>query len=168
MTNCSSMEQTEFKLVTLIQRRVQTKWNVDPLTSKSIHHWKRTLKETGTLASQTGKYPKVFVVEDTVCLSCPAPVFENVDKIAEIIEVNQHVSSRSIAQEQKIDLKTVLSHLSKGGFKKKLDVWVSHQLTPKNMMDRIAICEVLAKWNEIDPFLKRMVTEGKMDPIRQY
>ncbi|GFV70898.1 hypothetical protein TNCV_3040931 [Trichonephila clavipes] len=25
------------------------------------------------------------------------------------------------------------------------------------MMDRISICEVLVKWNEIDPFLKRMV-----------
>ncbi|GFU41041.1 histone-lysine N-methyltransferase SETMAR [Trichonephila clavipes] len=40
----------------------------------------------------------------------------------------------------------------------KLDVWVSHQLTPKNMMDRISICEALTKRNEIDPFLKRMVT----------
>ncbi|GFX27560.1 retrovirus-related Pol polyprotein from transposon 412 [Trichonephila clavipes] len=26
------------------------------------------------------------------------------------------------------------------------------------MMDRISICEALAKWNEIDPFFKRMVT----------
>ncbi|GFW91545.1 histone-lysine N-methyltransferase SETMAR [Trichonephila clavipes] len=38
---------------------------------------------------------------------------------------------------------------------------VQHQLTPKNMMDRISICEALAKRNEIDPFLKRMVTEGE-------
>ncbi|GFW33209.1 histone-lysine N-methyltransferase SETMAR [Trichonephila clavipes] len=63
------------------------------------------------------------------------PVVENVDKITEIIEVDRHVSSRSIAQELKIDHKTVLSHSSKGGFKKKLGVWVPHQLTPKNMMD---------------------------------
>ncbi|XP_073968985.1 histone-lysine N-methyltransferase SETMAR-like [Rhodnius prolixus] len=66
------------------------------------------------------------------------PVDGNVDKITEIIEVDQHVSSRTIAQELKIDHKTVL--------------------TPKNMMDRISICEALAKRNEIDPFLKRMVT----------
>ncbi|GFW50329.1 hypothetical protein TNCV_4697451 [Trichonephila clavipes] len=26
------------------------------------------------------------------------------------------------------------------------------------MMNRISICEALAKWNEIDPFLKWMVT----------
>ncbi|GFX60887.1 mariner transposase [Trichonephila clavipes] len=29
---------------------------------------------------------------------------------------------------------------------------------PKNMMDRISICEALVKRNEIDPFLKRMGT----------
>ncbi|GFU71628.1 histone-lysine N-methyltransferase SETMAR [Trichonephila clavipes] len=37
-------------------------------------------------------------------------------------------------------------------------VWVSHQLTPKNMMARISICKALTKRNKIDPFLKRMVT----------
>ncbi|GFX07592.1 histone-lysine N-methyltransferase SETMAR [Trichonephila clavipes] len=89
---------------------------------------------------------------------CPAPVIENVDKIAEIIKVDWHVGSRSIAQKLKIDHNTVLSHLSKVGFKKKLDVWVPHQLTPKNMIDRISICEALSKRNKIDPFLKRMVT----------
>ncbi|GFU65799.1 histone-lysine N-methyltransferase SETMAR [Trichonephila clavipes] len=58
-------------------------------------------------------------------------VVENVDKITEIIEVDQHVSSRSIAQELKFDHKTVLNHLRKVGFKKKLVVWVLHQLIPK-------------------------------------
>ncbi|GFY00174.1 histone-lysine N-methyltransferase SETMAR [Trichonephila clavipes] len=50
------------------------------------------------------------------------PVVENVDKITEIIEVDRHVTSCSIAQELKIDNKTVLNHLRKVGFKKKLDV----------------------------------------------
>ncbi|GFX18694.1 uncharacterized protein TNCV_3018521 [Trichonephila clavipes] len=31
-------------------------------------------------------------------------------------------------------------------------------INTKNLMDRISICETLAKWNEIDPFLKRMMT----------
>ncbi|GFT82066.1 DUF4817 domain-containing protein [Trichonephila clavipes] len=47
----------EFELVTRVQRCVRTEWNVDPPTSKSIHQWERTLKVTGTLVSQTGKYP---------------------------------------------------------------------------------------------------------------
>ncbi|GFU28890.1 histone-lysine N-methyltransferase SETMAR [Trichonephila clavipes] len=44
------------------------------------------------------------------------PVVKNVDKITEIIEVDRHVSSRSIAQDLKIDHKTVLSHSNKVGF----------------------------------------------------
>ncbi|GFU68182.1 histone-lysine N-methyltransferase SETMAR [Trichonephila clavipes] len=87
------------------------------------------------------------------------PVVENVDKITEIIQVDRHVSS--IAQELKIDHKTVLNHLRKIGFKKKLDVRVPHQLTQKNMMDQIPICKALTKGKEIDPFLKRMVTGGE-------
>ncbi|GFW41933.1 histone-lysine N-methyltransferase SETMAR [Trichonephila clavipes] len=59
------------------------------------------------------------------------PVVEKVDKITEIIDVDLYVSSRSIAQELKIDHETVLNHLHKAGFKKKVDVWVPHQLTPK-------------------------------------
>ncbi|GFT42363.1 putative DD34D transposase [Trichonephila clavipes] len=35
--------------------------------------------------------------------------------------------------------------------------WMPHQFTPKNMRDRTSNCEVLAKRNETDPFLKRMV-----------
>ncbi|GFV60805.1 histone-lysine N-methyltransferase SETMAR [Trichonephila clavipes] len=50
------------------------------------------------------------------------PVVENVDKITEIIEVDRHVSSRSIAQELKIDHKTVLSHLMVIGDEK----WVTY------------------------------------------
>ncbi|GFW38077.1 histone-lysine N-methyltransferase SETMAR [Trichonephila clavipes] len=98
----------------------------------------------------------IFDVKDTPRTG--RSVVENVHKITEIIEVDRHVSSRSITQELKINHDTVLKHLRKVGFKKKLDVWVQHQLTPKNMMDRISICEALVKRNEIDPFLKQMVT----------
>ncbi|GFW66054.1 histone-lysine N-methyltransferase SETMAR [Trichonephila clavipes] len=50
------------------------------------------------------------------------PVVKNVDKIIEIIEVDRHFSGHSIAQELKINHKTVLNHLRKVGFKKKLDI----------------------------------------------
>ncbi|GFX50707.1 histone-lysine N-methyltransferase SETMAR [Trichonephila clavipes] len=71
----------------------------------------------------------IFDVKDAPRTS--RPVVDNVDKIAEIIEINRHVSSRSIAQELKIDRKAALSHLRKVGFKKKLHVGVPDQLTPK-------------------------------------
>ncbi|GFV81288.1 histone-lysine N-methyltransferase SETMAR [Trichonephila clavipes] len=56
-------------------------------------------------------------------------VVENVDKITEIIKVHRHVSSRSIAQELKINHRIVLNHLRKVEFKKMLDVWVPHRKT---------------------------------------
>ncbi|GFT09863.1 histone-lysine N-methyltransferase SETMAR [Trichonephila clavipes] len=59
------------------------------------------------------------------------PIIENVEKVTVIIEFDRDVSSRSITQELKINHKTVLSHLRKVRFKKKLHVWVPHQLTPK-------------------------------------
>jgi len=86
------------------------------------------------------------------------PIVENVDKIMEIVESDRHVSTVSIAQELNIAQKTVWNYLNKAGYKKKLDVWVPHELTQKNLMDRISICESLLNRNKIDPFLKRMVT----------
>ncbi|GFY21415.1 histone-lysine N-methyltransferase SETMAR [Trichonephila clavipes] len=57
------------------------------------------------------------------------PIVENVDKITEIIEADWLVSGRNITQGLKIDHKTVLSHLRKVEFKKKLPVWVPLQNT---------------------------------------
>ncbi|GFW66561.1 histone-lysine N-methyltransferase SETMAR [Trichonephila clavipes] len=54
----------------------------------------------------------IFDVKDAPRIG--RPTVENVDKITEIID--RHVSSRSIAQELKINHKTVLSHLRKVGF----------------------------------------------------
>ena len=86
------------------------------------------------------------------------PIVEKVDEIRYKIEVDRHISSRDIATELNIDHKTVLNHLHKTGYQKKLDTWVPHELTVKNLMDRVSICESLLKRNEIEPFLKRIIT----------
>ncbi|GFR27507.1 histone-lysine N-methyltransferase SETMAR [Trichonephila clavata] len=80
-------------------------------------------------------------------------IIENIDKITEIIEVDQHISSRSITQKLNIDHMTVLNHLHIPGFDMNLNVWVPHQLNRENMIDQISICEALAKQNKIDTFL---------------
>ncbi|GFU01855.1 histone-lysine N-methyltransferase SETMAR [Trichonephila clavipes] len=119
-------------------------YGADTVTANYVQFWSRRSRSD------------IFDVKDAPRTG--RPVVENVDKITEIIEVAWHVSSRSIAEDLKINHKIVSNHLHKVGFKKKLDVWVPHQVTPKNMMHRISICEALGKRNEIDPFLKRMVT----------
>ncbi|GFU18289.1 histone-lysine N-methyltransferase SETMAR [Trichonephila clavipes] len=75
----------------------------------------------------------IFDVQDAPRTS--RPVVENVDKISEIIEVDRHVISVSIAQELNMDRKKVLNHLRKVRIKKKLDVWVPHELTPKTWIE---------------------------------
>ena len=71
------------------------------------------------------------------------PVVENCDKIAELIEKDRHSSSRSLGQELGMSHQTVINHLKKIGFKKKLDVWVQHDLTQKNIFARMDACESL-------------------------
>ncbi|GFV05129.1 histone-lysine N-methyltransferase SETMAR [Trichonephila clavipes] len=92
-------------------------YGFDAVTANCVEFWFRRFR------------PGILDVEDAPRIG--RPVIENVSKITEIIEIDRYVSRRSIAQELKIDHKTVLSHLRKVGFKKKLHVWMPHQLAPK-------------------------------------
>ena len=67
---------------------------------------------------------------------------------------DRHSSSRSIGQELGMSHQTVINHVQKIGFKKKLDVWVPHDLTQKNIFARIDACESLLNRNKIDPFFE--------------
>jgi len=80
------------------------------------------------------------------------------DEIVRIIEQDRHISSYDIAKDLGICQQTVLNHLDKLGYKKKLDIWIPHDLSEKNLINRISICEYLLKRNEMEPFLKRMIT----------
>jgi len=73
------------------------------------------------------------------------PIVEKVDEIPQKIEEDRHISSYDIAAELNINQKIVLNHLHKAGYKKKLDIWVLHELTVKNLMNGISICESLLK-----------------------
>ncbi|GFV12377.1 histone-lysine N-methyltransferase SETMAR [Trichonephila clavipes] len=89
--------------------------------------------------------------------------FQIYARCQEIIEVDSHVSSRSIAQELKVD--------HNNSFKPFVQSWIQKEarclgVTPtntKNLMDRISICEALAKENEINPFLKRMILNSGLN-----
>ena len=54
------------------------------------------------------------------------PIVEKVDEILCKIE-DRHISSRDIATKLNIEHKTVLNHLHKTGYQKKLDTWVPHE-----------------------------------------
>ncbi|KAJ0177351.1 hypothetical protein K1T71_007360 [Dendrolimus kikuchii] len=68
------------------------------------------------------------------------------------------MSSYDVAGELEIDHETVLAHLKKAGYTKKLDIWVPHELTEKNLINRVLICDSLLRRNETVPFLKKLIT----------
>ncbi|KAJ0182071.1 hypothetical protein K1T71_002793 [Dendrolimus kikuchii] len=70
----------------------------------------------------------------------------------------QNFLPRFHRRELGIDHKTVLVHLKKAGYIKKLDIWVPHELTERNLMNRVLICDSLLRRNETEPFLKKLIT----------
>ncbi|KAJ0175632.1 hypothetical protein K1T71_008791 [Dendrolimus kikuchii] len=80
------------------------------------------------------------------------------DAIFEKVEQDRHISSYDVAGELGIDHKTVLAYLKKAGYTKKLDIWVPHELTERNLMNRVLICDSLLRRNETKPFLKKLIT----------
>lgn len=67
------------------------------------------------------------------------PSVTNVDAILEIIAEDRHISIKSISEQLKIPTSTVHRHLKAAGYVKKWDNWVPHELSTKNIMDRVSI-----------------------------
>jgi len=76
------------------------------------------------------------------------PITGKVYKIIEKVEQDRHISSHDFDKKLNIDYKIILNHLEKEYWiQRKLDVWMPHDLTVNNLMDRIFICEPLLKQN---------------------
>lgn len=67
-------------------------------------------------------------------------------------------TSRELAIVLECDHTTVLDHLKQIGKVNKAGVWVPHELSPENLLQRMTICSSLLSRQEVDPFLKRIVT----------
>ena len=78
--------------------------------------------------------------------------------IMALIKTNPHYTTRDIANILSISNSTVYEHLRKNNLVSHYDVWVPHDLTEKNLIDRVSICDSLVKRNQNDPFLKRIIT----------
>jgi len=93
-----------------------------------------------------------FDLEDRERSGRPA-VVDN-DQILTLIENNPRHMIRDIAEIVHISHMSVIRHLKTLGYINRYDVWVPYNLTEKNLMDRIPICDSLFKRNENDSFLK--------------
>lgn len=86
------------------------------------------------------------------------PVTTDPDQIKALIDSDRHLTTTQIGHNLNIDHSTVSRHLRKLGMVKKLDVWVPHELSEKNLIDRMSACDLLLKRHQNEPFLKRVIT----------
>ena len=86
------------------------------------------------------------------------PVEVDSNQIETFIENNQRYTIWEIANILKISKSSFENHLHQLGYVHRLDVWVPHKLSKKNLLDHISACDSLLKGNENVPFLKQIVT----------
>ncbi|XP_012062149.1 PREDICTED: histone-lysine N-methyltransferase SETMAR-like, partial [Atta cephalotes] len=96
-----------------------------------------------------------FNLEDQECPSRLSTIDEDQIKMNELIENNSRYTTRKLAEMLNMSKSTIHEHFVKLGYINHFDVWVPHDLTEKNLMDRISICDSLHKRNEETPFLKQ-------------
>lgn len=97
-----------------------------------------------------------FELEDVKRTGRPSTVDD--DQIQQLVTVNPHSTTRDIANTLGISHTSVSNHLGAAGYVSRNDIWVPHNLTEKNLLDRISISDSLLKRNVNDPFLKRLIT----------
>jgi len=83
------------------------------------------------------------------------------EKIKALVEANRHSTIRELADALKISIGSVHLHLKQLGYINKLDVWVPHELKKVYLTQRIDIYDQLVKFEQSNPFLKRMITEDE-------
>lgn len=80
------------------------------------------------------------------------------DVLQEMVETDPRLSSRELALRLDVSHTTVLNHLHEIGKVCKMGIWVPHQLSVNNLLQRTSICTSLLARYDVDPFLKRIVT----------
>ena len=86
------------------------------------------------------------------------PLEADVDKIKSLVDANRRITTREIAERLNLSNATVHKHMKRLGLISKLDIWVPHVLTERNLLRRINDCDTLIRRQRNDPFLKRIVT----------
>ncbi|GFV28432.1 histone-lysine N-methyltransferase SETMAR [Trichonephila clavipes] len=86
------------------------------------------------------------------------PVEADKDAIKALVDANRRITTREFGLRSNLSNSTVYDHLKGLGLSSKLDVWVPHVLTERNLCRRIDVCDSLLKRHENDPFLKRIIT----------
>lgn len=80
------------------------------------------------------------------------------DIVMTLIEKDPFLTSSEIAQQLNSKQQTISDHIRKLGLVYKYSRWVPHEMSEKNLHDRIVICTSLLARNRNEPFLDRLIT----------
>ena len=84
------------------------------------------------------------------------------DQLRAIIKVDPLTTTQEVAQKLNVDHSTVIWHLKQIGKVKKLDKWVSHEITTNQKNHRFEVLSSLSLCNKNEPFLNWIVMwDGK-------
>ncbi|GFU67449.1 histone-lysine N-methyltransferase SETMAR [Trichonephila clavipes] len=86
------------------------------------------------------------------------PVEADKDAIKALVDANRRITKIEIGLRLNLSNSMVYDHLKGLGVSSKLDVWVPHVLTERNLCRRIDVCNSLFKRHENDRFLKCIIT----------
>ncbi|XP_046814166.1 histone-lysine N-methyltransferase SETMAR-like [Vespa crabro] len=106
---------------------------------------------TGSQNFETGN----FDVEDAP--RSGRPIEADKDTIKALIDANRRITIREIGERLNLSNSTIYDHLKGLSLNSKLDIWVPHLLTERNLCRRVEVCDLLLKRYENDPFLKRII-----------
>jgi len=71
------------------------------------------------------------------------PVEGNEGSIKALIDANRRITTREIAERLTLSNSVVHHHLKRLGFISKLDIWVPHILTEKNLCRLVDVCDLV-------------------------
>ena len=69
------------------------------------------------------------------------PVEADKDTIKALVDANQRITTREIGERLNLSNSIVYDHLKGLGLTSKLDIWVPHVLTERNLYRRVDVCD---------------------------
>ena len=130
--------------VTIATKNICAIYGENALSSRTCRKWFQRFKAGN------------FCLEDEERSGRPPQTDE--DKVRDLVEKSRSLTVQEMSHVLKIPKTTIHRCLKKMGMVSKLNVWVPHELTERNRLERTTACMSSLARNKHEPFLKRLVT----------
>ncbi|PRD17781.1 UNVERIFIED_CONTAM: Histone-lysine N-methyltransferase SETMAR [Trichonephila clavipes] len=101
-------------------------------------------------------------LQESVRSGRPSKIYNDV--LRSMLENYSHLTSQEIAEEFGIHHTTVGDHIKSHGFVLKQSVWVPHELTEKDLSDRVGMCLSHLIRHNVEPFSDKLTGDEKWIP----